>query len=190
MLKIKWYTKAAAFIAGCFFLCSCENDLGEVQKINTKELGKDVAKDIKIRYSVAGKKKAILTAPLMYKVQDTASYIEFPNTLHVDFYNEKGDSIESRLDAKYAKYRESKSVVYLRDSVRVINVMGDTLYCKQLNWDRNRTGQEFYTNDTVRIRRKMQVIDGIGMDARQDFKEWHIVKPVGFVKVPGNEFPE
>jgi LPS export ABC transporter protein LptC len=180
----------AAFTVGCFFLCGCENDLGEVQKINAKELGKDVAKDIKTRYSIGGRKKAILTAPLMYKVQDTASYIEFPNTLHVDFYNEKGDSIESRLDAKYARYRESKSIVFLRDSVKVINILGDTLYCKQLYWDRNRTGQEFYTDDTVIIRRKMQVIDGIGMEARQDFKEWHIVKPVGFVKVPGSEFPE
>lgn len=185
-----WYKRTAAFITGCLFLYSCENNLGEVQKINAKELGKDVAKDIKTRYSIGGKKKAILTAPLMYKVQDTASYIEFPNTLHVDFYTEKGDSIESRLDAKYARYRETKSVVFLKDSVRVINVLGDTLYCKQLYWDRNRTGQEFYTDDTVRIRRKMQVIDGVGMDARQDFKEWHIVKPVGFVKVPGREFPE
>lgn len=182
--------KLAAFTAGCFFLCSCENDLDKVQQINSNELGKDVAKNIKTRYSIGGRKKAILTAPLMYKVQDTASYIEFPNTLHVDFYNDKGDSIESRLDAKYAKYRESKSVVFLKDSVRVINVLGDTLYCKQLYWDRNRTGQEFYTDDTVLIRRKMQVIDGIGMDARQDFKEWHIIKPVGKVKVPASDFPE
>lgn len=191
MFKPAYTILLAAFIPGCFFLLTgCENDLGQVQQINAKELGKDVAKNIKTRYSIGGRKKAILTAPVMYKVQDTASYIEFPETLHVDFYNEKGDSIESRLDARYAKYRENKSVVFLKDSVRVINVLGDTLYCKQLYWDRNRTGQEFYTDDTVRIRRKMQVIDGVGMDARQDFKEWHIVKPVGFVKVPGNEFPQ
>ena len=190
MLQLRVHIKIiAAFTAGCFFLCSCENDLGEVQKINSKELGKDVAKDIKTRYSIGGKKKAMLTAPLMYKVQDTTSYIEFPNSLHVDFYNDKGDSIESRLDAKYARYREAKSVVFLKDSVKVINVLGDTLYCNELYWDRNKTGQEFYTDKPVRIRRKMQVIDGIGMDAKQDFKEWHIVHPVGLVKVPGSEFP-
>lgn len=191
MCSVQLHNKfLAAFTTGCFFLCSCENDLGEVQKINAKELGKDIAKNITTRYSIGGRKKAILTAPLMYKVQDTVSYIEFPNTLHVDFFNDKGDSIESRLDARYARYRESKSLVYLKDSVRVINVLGDTLYCKQLYWDRNRTGQEFYTDDTVRIRRKLQVIDGVGMEARQDFKEWHIIKPVGFVKVPASEFPE
>lgn len=179
----------AAFITGCFFLCSCENDLAAVQKINAKELGKDVAKQVVIRYSLGGRKKAILTSPLMYRVQDTTSYVEFPNSLHVDFYNEKGDTIESRLDAKYAKYRDAQAIVFLKDSVRVLNVLGDTLYCNELYWDRSKTGNEFYTDKPVRIRRKMQIIDGTGMEARQDFKEWHIIHPAGFVKVPGSEFP-
>lgn len=180
----------AASAMGCFFLCSCENDLGEVQKINSAELGKDVAKNVTTGYSIGGKKKAILTAPLMYKVQDTTAYIEFPNTLHVDFFNASGDSIESRLDAKYARYREQKSIVFLKDSVKVINTLGDTLYCHELYWDRNQTGREFYTDKPVRIRRKMETIDGTGIEAKQDFKEWHILHPVGYVKVSGNEFPD
>lgn len=180
----------AAIFFGCFFLCGCENKLADVQKINSKELGKDVAKNVVVRYSLGEVKKAILTAPLMYRVQDTSSYVEFPNTLHVDFYNEKGDSIESRLDAKYAKYRDAQSVVFLKDSVRVLNVLGDTLYCDELYWNRDRTGTEFYTDKPVRIRRRMQIIDGTGLEARQDFKEWHIIHPAGFVKVPGSEFPD
>jgi len=190
MLMVQQHIKIlAAFITGCFFLCSCENDLAAVQKINAKELGKDVAKQVVIRYSLGGRKKAILTSPLMYRVQDTTSYVEFPNSLHVDFYNEKGDSIESRLDAKYAKYRDAQAIVFLKDSVRVLNVLGDTLYCNELYWDRSKAGNEFYTDKPVRIRRKMQIIDGTGMEARQDFKEWHIIHPAGFVKVPGSEFP-
>ena len=180
----------AALYTGCFFLCSCENDLGEIQKLNPKELGKDVAKGVVTRYSLGGKRKAILTAPLMYKVQDTTSYIEFPNTLHVDFYNAAGDSVESRLDARYARYRETKSIVFLKDSVKVINVLGDTLYCDELYWDRNKKDVEFYTDKPVRIRTKTQTIDGTGIAARQDFKEWTILHPVGYVKVPGNEFPD
>ena len=178
----------AAFITGCLFLCSCENKLADVHPIKD-ELGKDVAKKVLIRYSLGGRKKAILTAPLMYRVQDTTSYIEFPNTLHVDFYNARGDSIESRLDAKYARYKDAQSIVFLRDSVKIVNVLGDTLYCNELYWDRAKTGNEFYTDKPVRIRRKMQIIDGTGMEARQDFKEWHIIHPAGFVKVPGTEFP-
>ena len=124
----------------------------------------------------------------MYRVQDTFPYVEFPNTIHVDFFNEH-DSLESTLDAHYAKYMETQSKVQMKDSVKVINVKGDTLYCDELFWDRNRTGAEFYTDKPVRIRTRTQIINGVGMDARQDFTEWHIVKSTGFVKVPNSDFP-
>lgn len=181
--------KIAAFTAGCFFLCSCENKLEDVQNINSKSVGKDEAINVNIKYSIGGKKKAVLTSPLMYRVLNTDNYVEFPKTIHVDFYNDAGDTLESRLDARYAKYQESQSKVFLKDSVKVINRMGDTLYCNELYWDRSKTNQEFYTDKPVRIRRKMEIIDGIGLDARQDFKEWHIVQPTGFVKVPNSQFP-
>lgn len=185
-INIKFF---AALVSGCIFFSSCENKLEDVQGINAKSIGKDVAKNVVIRYSVNGIKKSVLKSPLMYRVLDTSSYVEFPNSLHVDFYNEHTDSLESRLDAKYAKYKDNQSQVFLKDSVRVINIYGDTLYCQELYWDRARLNQEFYTDKAVRIRRKMQIIDGIGMDARQDFKEWHILKPIGFIVVPNTEFP-
>ena len=190
MLTHKAYIKRlAALLTGCFFLWGCENKLEDVQNINTKAIGKDEAKNVAIRYSIGGRKKAVLTSPLMYRIQGAENYTEFPNTLHVDFYNEKGDSIDSRLDAKYAKYKDVESIVFLKDSVSVINTLGDTLYCKELYWDRAKTGHEFYTDKAVQIRTRKQNMDGIGMDARQDFKEWYIIKPVGFLKVPGSEFP-
>lgn len=177
----------AASLIGCIFLCSCENELPKKQ-LSSTATGKDEAINVTIRYSVAGLKKAILKGPLMYRVQDTASYIEFPKTVHVDFYNPH-DSIDSKLDARYAKYNDGQSKVFLRDSVRVINVLGDTLYCNELYWDRNRTGTEFYTDKPVRIRTRTQIIDGIGLDARQDFTNWHIVHPIGIIKVPGSDLP-
>ena len=178
----------AAFISGCIFLSACENSLPEINKLNTKNLGVEEGKNVDINYTLGGKAKAKLLAPLMLRVQDTVPYVEFPQKLHVDFYNDTA-GIDSRLDALYGKYYESQSRVFLKDSVKVINVLGDTLYCTELWWDRSKKDHEFYTDKAVRIRRKMQVIDGVGMDARQDFKAWHIIDPKGFVKVPASEFP-
>ena len=98
-------------------------------------------------------------------------------------------TIESTLDAKYAKYKESQSKVFLKDSVQVINTKGDTLFCDELYWDRSRTNVEFYTDKPVRIRTKTQIIYGIGMEARQDFKENHIMQVTGIIKVPSTQFP-
>jgi LPS export ABC transporter protein LptC len=179
----------AAFITGCFFLLSCENDDLVLKEMSAKKTGVEEAFKVAIKYSTAGKRKALLTSPIMYRVQDTVPYVEFPKTIHVDFYGEN-DSVESKLDARYAKYKESQSLVYLKDSVRVINIKkGDTLYCDELYWDTKRTGAEFYTDKPVRIRTKKETLNGIGMEARQDFKEYYIIHPLGNLKVPATQFP-
>jgi hypothetical protein len=178
----------AAFFTGCIFLPACENNPSEVNRLSSKNLGVEEAKNVDINYTLGGKAKAKLKAPLMLRVQDTLPYVEFPKKLHVDFYNDSS-GIDSRLDALYGKYFESQSRVFLKDSVKVINVLGDTLYCAELWWDRSKKDHEFYTDKEVRIRRKMQIIDGVGMDARQDFKNWHVLAPKGFIKVPASEFP-
>jgi len=168
---------------------SCENNPDEVNRVLGKKTSIEEARQVQVTYTIGGKTKAILTAPLMLNVQDTANYVEFPKTVHVDFYNE-GAQLESKLDAIYAKYKRNASVVYIRDSVRVINMLkGDTLYCDELYWDRSRIGAEFYTNKPVRIRTKTQVINGVGMEARQDFREWHIIQSTGTLELPASKFP-
>lgn len=189
MQLVQRYTKIlAAFITGCIFLLSCENNPAQVNQLYSKRLGVEEAKNVDINYTLGGKAKAKLLSPLMYRVQDTVPYVEFPKKLHVDFYNDTA-GIDSRLDALYGKYYESQSKVFLKDSVKVFNVIGDTLYCDELWWDRTKKDHEFYTDKPVRIRRKLQIIDGVGMDARQDFKNWHINVVTGFIKVPSSQFP-
>lgn len=179
----------AAFITGCFFLLACENDPAEVKKISSKKLGVEEAKNVKVNYTTGGRSKAILTSPLMLRVQDTMPYMEFPKTLQVDFYNESGKQ-ESKLTANYAKYKENQNIVFLKDSVKVTNTKGETLYCNELYWDRNRTGNEFYTDKPVRIRTNTHIIDGIGMEASQDFRQWHILESRGMIKIASSQFPQ
>ena len=170
------------------YLSSCGNSDAALNEYNSKSLGIEEIKNADINYTLGGKAKAKLLSPLMLRVQESNPYVEFPKTLHVDFFNEAGQ-VDSRLDALYGKYFEQESKVFLKDSVKVINVLGDTLYCNELWWDRNRRGNEFYTDKPVRIRRRLQIIDGIGMDASQDFKAWHIINPVGIINVPNSQFP-
>ncbi len=179
----------AALFTSCLFVAACGNSDKEIREfIAKKRIGVEEAKDVNINYSVTGKTKALITAPQMLRYEDTVPYLEFPKTIHADFYN---DSlvIESRLDARYARYMETQKIVFLKDSVKVINTIGDTLYCNELYWDRSKIGKEFYTDKPVRIRTKTHILDGTGLDAPQDFKEWHILQPKGFVKVPASQFP-
>jgi hypothetical protein len=177
-----------SFALTIMLIASCGNSDKELHEYNYKALGVEEIKDADINYTLGGNAKAKLRSPLMLRVQEASPYVEFPKKLHVDFFSELG-VVDSRLDALYGKYFEMESKVFLKDSVKVINVLGDTLYCNELWWDRSRKGNEFYTDKPVRIRRKLQIIDGIGMDASQDFKAWHIINPVGIINVPNSEFP-
>jgi len=191
IFKRVYINLSAAFILGCIFLLACENSSKEIDDLTKNNLGVEEAVKVNINYTLAGKAKAILQAPLMLRVQDTMPYVEFPKKIHVDFYNDS-TKIESILDAKYARYIESQSKILLKDSVRFIGLKnGDTLYCDELYWDRNRPTYQFYTDKPVRIRTKTHIIDGVGFETSQDFKDKHVINPTNsYIKVPSSQFPE
>lgn len=179
----------AALLSGCFFIMACENSQQQIDALTRRRIGVEEGRGIRINYSVGGRTKAILTAPVMLRYQDTIPYIEFTKSIHADFYD-ANLTVESKLDALYGRYMETESKVYLRDSVKLINRNGDTLYCNELYWDRNRIGNEFYTNKPVRVRTKTHVIDGTCLEAPQDFSGWMICNPVGTLKIPSSQLPQ
>ncbi|HXS58049.1 MAG TPA: LPS export ABC transporter periplasmic protein LptC [Hanamia sp.] len=184
----KFFFLKAAFLLS-FFISSCENSLEDINKITAKRIGVEVAKDVKIIYSIGDITKSQITAPLMLRHQESVPFIEFTKTIHADFFDDSL-RLESKLDAHYAKYIETESKVFLKDSVVVINTKGDTLYCNELYWDRYRTGEEFYTDKPVRIRTPTEILDGDGLDAPQDFHNWHLINGRGIVRVSSSEFAQ
>lgn len=181
----------AALLVGCFFIIcsSCENSEKEIMALTSHRIGVEEANGVSINYTLGGKIKSKLSAPLMLRHQDTIPYIEFPKSIHGDFYNDLV-VIETKLDAKYGRYIESQSNVFLRDSVKVFNSTGDTLFCSELYWDRNHTGKEFHTDKAVSIRGKQNSRDGVGLEASQDLHNWVIFHPTGISKIPASQFPQ
>lgn len=167
----------AALLTGCFFMQSCENDVNEVRELSRKKENVEEGRNIDSYLSMDGKMKAHLTAPLMLRYQgDTGRKTEFPRSLHVDFYNDSTTRIESQLSARYGRYMENESKVYLRDSVVAFNVKGDTLFCKEMYWDQNQ--QKFYTEKEVTISQRYpkKRFSGIGMNCNQDLTNLTLYK--------------
>ncbi len=167
---------------------SCENKRSDIESLSKKKTGIETAREVTILYTIGARTKSRITAPVMLRHVTSNPFIEFPNTLHSDFFDDRL-KVESQLSAHYAKYFENESKVYLKDSVVVFNTLGDTLFCRELYWDRKLTGHEFYTDKPVRIRTATHIIDGDGLDAPQDFKSWHVINGRGFVRVPESELP-
>lgn len=179
---------AAVLITGCCFVCSCENDPREVEEWTKNVVMVEEGKSVESYLSQEGIVKAKLRAPLMLRVMADSEYVEFPNTLHVDFYNDSA-KIQTWLDCKYGKYFERRNQVYLRDSVIVINVNGDTLKAPELWWDQNT--KLFYTDSIAQYHSADKKIHGgKGLVATQDMSEVTFKMPTGPVQVPKDGMPE
>ena len=179
---------AAALLTGCCFVSACENDEKKIAEYTKNVVMKEEATTVVSYLSQSGKMKAKLTAPLMFRVADDTVYVEFPNTLHVDFYNDS-TKVETWLDSKYGKYYENLGKVYLRDSVVVITMKGDTLRSPDLWWDQNT--KLFYT-DKYAIYHGMgrSIYGGKGLVATQDLKSLTFNQPTGTVQVSDNGLPK
>jgi LPS export ABC transporter protein LptC len=174
-------------LIACVFVFACENDVNVVRELGKKKPGIEEGKDIESYLSTNGKMRAHLTAPLLLRYQgDSGRKAEFPNSLHVDFYNDSA-KVESQLRARYGRYMENENKVYLRDSVVVFNIKGDTLFCEDLYWDQDL--QKFYSDKKVTLSRNYRrtLITGIhGMTATQDLSSvsFFQIQPNSFVYVP------
>lgn len=164
----------------------CENDPKMIEDWSKKKEMVEIGKNIEAYLSQENKVKAKLTAPIMLRHEADTLYTEFPNTLHVDFYDDS-TKIESWVDSKHGKYFESLNKVYLWDSVVVINIKGDTLKSPDLWWDQN--SKLFYTDKYAQyLRKDKQIYPGKGLEATQDFKRITFKEPTGIVHVSDTSF--
>src|SRR5205809_3980080 len=173
-------------ISCCLFISACENDPKMIDDWSKKKEMVEVGKNIEAYLSQESKVKAKLTAPLMLRHEADTLYTEFPNSLHVDFYDDS-TKIESWVDSKHGKYFENLNKVYLWDSVVVINVKGDTLKSADLWWDQNT--KLFYTDKYAQyLRIDKQIYPGKVLEATQDFKRITFKEPTGTVQVSDTSF--
>ncbi len=168
---------AVTGISSCFFMESCENNVNDVKALGSKAGGIDIGKDVAIYISNGGKLSAKLTAPIMNKyLQDSGRMIEFPKSIKVDFYKDSAE-VESKLTANYAHYIESENKVFLKDDVVVFNILGDTLWCKEMYWDQ--LTSKFHTDKEVIVKQHNPIskIYGLGLEANQNLTDIKIFKP-------------
>ncbi len=163
------------------FLVACENDTKKINDWTRNKIMTEEATGVVSYLSDHGVMKAKLTAPNMIRVLADTVYIEFPNTLHIDVYNDS-NRMETRIDALYGKYFETLNKAYLRDSVVVINVKGDTLKSPDLWWDQNT--KMFFTDKVAQYHTKdKQIVGGKGLQATQDLSSVIFKEPTGTVLV-------
>jgi LPS export ABC transporter protein LptC len=184
----KFFLKLAAMVCSCFFFSACENDQKTIDDLTRPKAMIEEAKNIETYLSQGSMLKAKLWAPYMIRSSSDTTFVEFPKTLHVNFFDSTG-KVDSHLDALYGKYYESLNKVYLRDSVLIYNFQGDSMRSPDLWWDQNT--QRIYTDKKVWVRKQGTILTGVnGMDSRQDLSDIHLKEVTGPINLPDSLRPQ
>ena len=147
---------------------SCESNLKEVQKINFSEFTPSgEAEDLNLKYTDSGAIKSILVSPKMLDYATvTYPFTEFPNGIHVTFYEINGK--KTFVTSNYAVSYKTTSVIDLQGKVVISNEFGQKLETEQLYFDQKNNW--FYTNNTFKFTYPKGVSYGEGIDFSKDFK--------------------
>ena len=147
---------------------SCESNLKEVQKINFSEFTPSgEAEDLNLKYTDSGAIKSILVSPKMLDYATvTYPFTEFPNGIHVTFYEINGK--KTFVTSNYAVSYKTTSVIDLQGKVVISNEFGQKLETEQLYFDQKNNW--FYTNNTFKFTDPKGVSYGEGIDFSKDFK--------------------
>jgi LPS export ABC transporter protein LptC len=151
-----------------FFIFSCENK-EEVISFTPGDLTLEKTKDVEILYSDSAVVSIRIKAPaLIFHTLASDPFQEFPEGIHIDFFNPQG-KITSTLTADYAARYQAKKLTFLRKNVRWESVNNEVMESQELTW--NEETQNLYTNKFVVIATPTDTVFSQGFNADQSFNQ-------------------
>ena len=130
------YSKIIPVLFAFGILCSCENDVKEIESLSKKK-NEPVSRgrNVELIYSEKSNVKINITAPLMeeYGLEEDNKYMEMKEGIKVLFYDSLMN-ITSTLTANYAINRVAEKIMEAKDNVVVVNDSGDVLHTEHLIW--------------------------------------------------------
>ncbi|WP_162231269.1 LPS export ABC transporter periplasmic protein LptC [Sunxiuqinia dokdonensis] len=165
-----------AGIAMLFF--SCANKIEKIKEFSSGENMAGVeAENYEMIHSDSTIVRFKLITPKLIRFDKAEDpFIEFPEGVEIERYNEQMEQIAS-ITSNYARYFEAERKWEAKNNVVAVNPQGDTLKTEHLIWEEQKA--KIYSEQFVKIIRKDQVITGIGFESDQNLSNWKIKNPKG-----------
>jgi LPS export ABC transporter protein LptC len=177
--------KMQYFIAliGVSFMLSCQgSDLTKMDTVRQEAQPDEVSRDVKLTYSDSGRVKRILTAPLIHKYTTDTNYTIFPEGLHAQFFNSKGE-IATELTCGYGMTGEGNDDLIFRKNVIIKNQKNETLLSEEIYLK----DSTIYSDSTVYILTPTIALRGTSLVAPRDFSSYKLKNPVGVARTEAFE---
>ncbi|MFN8347927.1 MAG: LPS export ABC transporter periplasmic protein LptC [Spirosomataceae bacterium] len=169
-----------------FFLIACQEEKG-AQKFIPYKGPLEEAEHIEVLYSESGMLKVRVKTAKQIKM-DSEDKV-FPKKVFVDFFGPAGD-ILTTLQSDSGRYEYRTGLYKVKGNVKVVNTAKkERLLTDELTW--NPQTQKVYTDKRVVVENQVtgERLNGLGLDANQDFTQYSIRKPTGFFNAPAGMSP-
>lgn len=167
-------------------LFACKNNMETISALTVDEsIPSETAKDVELIYSDSGKIVIKLISPLLNRYINDEPYIEFPQGLHLFFYDSLMN-VQSELTANYGINREKKKTMEVKDDVVITNYpKNEVLNTEHVIWDQKI--RKIYSDVFVKRTTPDGVLYGEGFDADESLNAWKLRKVSGEFTVEDNE---
>ena len=163
---------------------SCEEPK-KTQTVKPLEGPIESVEGVRLLYSEQAHLKVKLTTRRQFRYLNEDRV--YPDTVHIEFYGPAGD-ITTTLRSDSGRYTKSNDLYTVMGNVVVINRQKqERLLTTELNW--HPTTKKIATDKPITVISKLtgEKLNGIGLDANQDFSEYRIRKTTGIFNV-GSSF--
>ncbi len=144
------------------------------------------AENIEVLYSELGLLKVRVRTAKQIKLPSEDKL--FPKKVFVDFYGPAGDVLTT-LQSDSGRYENRTGLYRVKGNVKVVTQKKERLFSDELTW--NPQTQKVYTDKKVTIENQLsgEKMNGLGLDANQDFSQYSIRRPTGFFNAPAGISP-
>ena len=106
---------------------------------------------------------------------------DFPEGIYIEFFDEEGTKTTS-IEANQGYYDKAENMYTATGEVVVKNlVTGEKLETEVLHWERDR--HSINTDRYVEIESDGEILMGEGLEAKEDFSSYEILKPTGVFSI-------
>ncbi len=164
-------------------ICSCSNDLEEVEKLKVDTTGNvEVGYNVELIYNEDLELRARLLTPTMITYVDKQNSVELPEGLEILVYD-KQEVVENHIWADYGFVIRDERKILLKENVRLENSAGEQMETEEITWDRQNKILFTDPNTFVTYYTGEEVIEGYGMIADEDFTNVEVTNVTGILQV-------
>jgi LPS export ABC transporter protein LptC len=135
--------------------------------------------DIETFYTNKGESKLALRAKVQLRLQNGDEV--FPKGFFIDIYDEAGKR-KTEIKADSGHFLSEHGLYLMIGDVKVSNfTQQQILETPILYWDER--FREIYTDTVLKITTPKEIINGVGLRAKQDFSQYKIGRPTGVIRI-------